>query len=401
VAVGAATTPGADGPAGAAGDGSAPPLLFFGLAVAAIGGPLALGAIYLSGAADGAIDSAWLVALLGTVLAGFPLLVWLRYSEDIVSAGGLAAFVEASAGRKLALAQAGIWAFSYFLYLPYTVLDVVYEMLAVVFPGIGPWRPYLVVALALGFVAFVLAGLRVVLVTLLVSAALQLVLMLALAYVGLAHAGVHAHAAAAHHLARGSSNVALLFVCGSLPLFLGAEAIGGRQTVRRSLGAAWALVGLYVLLVALPLGSIPDALRFADLPGYSIALEYSGRPLAVAVGLGAALSVCGVIAAEYLALSRLLHWTLGIPVRRALVAIGVPFVVLDAVSLTDPEDFDNRLLRPSLVALFVAQLIVFAVFPLYRRRRGRLGALDVAIAGVAFALMAWGLYRSLTHPVSS
>ena len=32
------------------------------------------------------------------------------------------------------------WAISYFLYLPYTVTDIVYEMLVVVFPGIEPWR---------------------------------------------------------------------------------------------------------------------------------------------------------------------------------------------------------------------------------------------------------------------
>ena len=43
-------------------------------------------------------------------------------------------------GGALALVQAAIWAFSYFLYLPYTVTDIVYEMLADVFPGIEPWR---------------------------------------------------------------------------------------------------------------------------------------------------------------------------------------------------------------------------------------------------------------------
>jgi hypothetical protein len=41
------------------------------------------------------------------------------------------------------------------------------------------------------------------------------------------------------------------------------------------------------------------------------------------------------------------------------------------------------------------------VFPVYRRRRGRLTPVDVVIAGVAFALMAYGLYRAIVEPVST
>jgi hypothetical protein len=44
---------------------------------------------------------------------------------------------------------------------------------------------------------------------------------------------------------------------------------------------------------------------------------------------------------------------------------------------------------------------VFGVFPVYRARRGRLTPVDVLIAVGAFALMAWGLYRAITHPVST
>jgi TRAP-type uncharacterized transport system fused permease subunit len=79
----------------------------------------------------------------------------------------------------------------------------------------------------------------------------------------------------------------------------------------------------------------------------------------------------------------------------------VPFVVLDVVSLLDPERFDEDVLRPSLVALYLAQLVVFAVYPLYRHRRGRLSPLDVVVAAVAFAVMGYGLWRGLTGPVST
>ncbi len=100
---------------------------------------------------------------LGAALYAFPLLVWVRYSEEIVSAGGLAAFVEAAVGRRTALVQAAIWAFSYFLYLPYTVTDIVYEMLADVFPGIEPWRWLIELLLPVAIVALVLLGTRPVL----------------------------------------------------------------------------------------------------------------------------------------------------------------------------------------------------------------------------------------------
>jgi|SRR5579862_278712 len=382
-----------------------PPLLFAGFAVAAIGGPLALAAVYATGAAGAAVPSIGLVALTGVVLAAFPLLVWLRYSEDIVSAGGLAAFVEAAAGRRLALVQAAVWSFSYFLYLSYTVKDVVYEMLPVAFPGIHSWRPVLEVAVPIGLVALVLTGLRPVLWALLVSALAQLALMLVLGTVELSHHGAarssFTHVPGTHAFARGSANVALLFVCGSLPLFLGAEVRGGKRTVRGSLAAAWAIVGVYLLFATFPLARVPDDLRFSALPGYSIASAYSGRPLAVLVGLGAAISVCGVIVAEYIALSRLLHAVLRVPVRRLLLWIGIPFVVADALSLINPDAFDEKLTRPSLSALFVSQLIVFAVFPLYRARRGRLGAGDVVIAAAALGLMSWGLYRAVGYAVAT
>ena len=92
---------------------------------------------------------------------------------------------------------------------------------------------------------------------------------------------------------------------------------------------------------------------------------------------------------------------LRVPVRRVLLWIGVPFVAGDALSLINPDEFDHQLLKPSLIALFVSQLIVFAVFPLYRARRGRLTPVDVGLAIGATALMGWGLYRATFHAVAS
>jgi hypothetical protein len=56
-------------------------------------------------------------------------LIWLRYAREIASSDGLFSLVEAAAGRRVALVQAAIWTVSYLLYLVYTTVDVVYDML--------------------------------------------------------------------------------------------------------------------------------------------------------------------------------------------------------------------------------------------------------------------------------
>jgi hypothetical protein len=371
------------------------PAVFSVFAVASIGGPLALAVIYVPGAAD--MRSAGLVTLLGALLYAAPLLVWLRFSRDVVSPAGLAGFVEAAAGRRLALAQAAVWAFSYFLYLPYTVTDIVYEMLTVVFPGIEPWRPLLEVAIPIAIVGLVLLGTLPALRVLALSAVLQLGILIVLGATVIHHAGAPASSFTnAHGLRPGAANIALLFLCGSLPLFLGGEVAGGSRTIRRALPIAGIVVAAYVLFAVFAFAAVDPALRGAGLPGYAIATAYSGRTLAIVVGVGAAASVAGLIVAEFLALSRLLFVFTGVPIRRLVSWIAGPFVALDALSLIDPEWFDEHVLRLSLIALYLSQLIVFAVYPLYRRR-----PLDVAIAAIAFALMAWGLWRGITAPVAT
>jgi amino acid transporter len=368
--------------------GTVSPALFLGFAVAAVGGPFALLAL-LPGAAGTGVGSAWLVVLLALLLFAAPLAVWLDFSRTVVTPGGLSAFVAAAAGRRAAVVHGWIWAVSYFLYLPYTITYVVYDVLPPVFPGLAPYRGALELVLPVALVAAVLAPRRPLLAAVALVAAAQLAGLAATSGVVLAHVAPAPAAASADATVRGAAGVALLFVCLSLPLYLGGEVAGGSRTVRHGLAGAFVVVGALLLVTSLPLGRVPVPLRNADVPAAAIAQAYGGRALGVAAGVLTAVSVLALVVAEYLALARLLHWLHGVAVGSWLRLIAIPFIAADAISLVDPERFYADLLKPSLVALFTSQAVVFLVYPRFRRTPGA-----AAVAAVGCALAAYGLYST-------
>jgi amino acid transporter len=377
------------------------PSLYVGFAVASIGGPLALVSLVPDAAGRG-LRASGLTVLLASALFLVPLYVWYRYSEEIASAGGLYAFAEAAVGRRIALVQAAAWTVSYGLYLAYTVAFVVYDQLPVVFPGISPYRSTLEIALPVALSAALFAPLRWILLVLLAGATLQLGLLLVLGVLELRHVGATSDAFAPHHgVVRGGANVSLLFVCASLPLFLGGEVKGGARTVRYGLVAAFFVVVAYFVFAAFPLARVPDRLLDSAMPTYAIAQAYSGRALAVAVGSLTVASILGLVVAEFVALSRLLTIALRLPLRRVLAGISVAFVAADAISLVNPDAFYEHALKPSLGALYVSQVIVFAAFPFLRRRDGAVRVLDVGAAAGASALMVWGLYLVAANQLAS
>ncbi|HKD93912.1 MAG TPA: hypothetical protein VKB43_04290 [Gaiellaceae bacterium] len=367
-----------------------------GLAIASIGGPLALANLLPTTAGD-SIESAGLVVLLAVVVFAAPLTLWLVYSRRVVSPGGLTAFVQAAAGRRTALVHGWIWALAYFLYLPYTVTFVVYDVLPPVFPGVVPYRWLLELLIPVAIVVLVLAPVRWALIALLVVGLAQLVLLLTLGGVTLAN--VPARFAAqpeADPTARAVAGTALLFICASLPLYLGSEVRGRGRTARRGLTLAVAVVGLCFFVAALGMATVPRVLLDFPVPAAAIAKYYSGRPLEVAVALGIAFGTLALIVAEYLALGRLLRWLYDLPLRRVLLWIAVPFVAADALSLIAPQEFYDKLLNPSLGALFVSQLIVFLVFPLFQR-----GLRWLPLVAIASGLAAWGFYTVIAGSSST
>jgi hypothetical protein len=379
------------------GDGGFSPLLFIGFAIASIGGPLALPNFLPGVAGRDGIESAGLVVLLALAVFAAPLVLWLVYSRRIVSPGGLSAFVAAAAGRRAALVHGWIWSIAYFLYLPYTITFVVYDVLPPVFPGVVPYRRPLELVLPVAIVLLVLAPVRWALAAVVVVGVAQLVLMLVLGGVEFGHVPTRVAAGpSVDTTGRAVGGTALLFICASLPLYLGAEVRGGSRTVRRGVAAAVSVVGLCFFVAALPLSTVPDALRELPVPAAAIAKYYSGRTLEVAVALAIAAGTLALIVAEYLALGRLLHWLHGPPVRRVLLWIAGPFVAADALSLINPQAFYDKLLKPSLGALFVSQLIVFVVFPLFRR-----GLRWLPLVAVASGLAVWGFYTLVSSSAST
>jgi amino acid transporter len=372
------------------------PAAFLGVSVASLGGPLALAALYAPTIVSDTTPSAGLVSIAGAVVFAVPLLVWLRYGRQVAGAGGLYDFVAAAAGRRTALVHAALWIFSYTLYLVYTTAAIVYDTLPVVLPGVRPYQALLEVGIPVVLAAIMLAGRSVALAAIGVLAAGQLVLVAALAAVSIGHdAPVSSFAlpASGTGLSSATGQIALLYVCGSLPLYLGGELARPRRTIRRGLTAGYLLTAAGVTAAVFPVAANPAFTR-APIPGMAMAQVFGGHAFAVAVGVGVAASTAGVMLVEYLALSRLVHALTARPVRHVVAAGAVVLVATAPVTLIDPDRIYDDLLKPSLAALWLSQLIVFAVYPRFAARTGRLRVSELGLAGGAALFALYGLYMT-------
>jgi hypothetical protein len=359
---------------------------------------LALAALAAPGLLVDAGDSAGLAMLAAVVVFTIPLGIWLRYSEHVAASGGLYAFVEAAAGRRVAVAQAAIWTVSYLLYLVYTTIQIVYELLPAVLPGERSYQTALALLIPVLLAAVMLAGRAAAFLVLGIVAVGQVALAGALGAVTLAHVSAplstFTAGGPAGSLAKASVQTSLLYVCGSLPLFLGGELATPRRTIRRGLVGSFALTGLLVVVAVAPLAAAPGVLR-TDVPGVSVAQQFSGPGLAETIGIGVAVSIAGVMLCEYVALTRLLAAVGGWRPRPIATAVAAIVVLAAPFTLIDPNGLYDALVKPSLIALWLSQLIVFAVYPRFARRHGQraLPAWTLSLGASAFAL--YGLWSAL------
>ena len=376
---------------------------FAGVAVASFGGPLALAALAAPGLAADASDSAGLAMLAAAVVFIAPLAIWLRYSRHVSSAGGLYAFVEAAAGRRVALVQATIWTFSYALYIVYTTVQIVYDLLPQVIPGERQYETALALLIPVALAAVMIAGRAVTLIVLGVIAAGQLVLAGILDGVTLANISTPASSfgagAPAGAFAKASAQTSLLYICGGLPLFLGGELAAPARTIRRGLTGAFLVTATVIVLAVAPLAAAPGLLH-TEIPGVSVVEQFAGVGLARAIGIGVAVSTAGVILCEYLAVTRLVHAVTRWRIRPIAAVIGAGIVLVAPFTLIDPDGFYDALLKPSLVALWLSQLIVFAVYPLFaiKRRQRAWPAWTLSVIASAFAV--YGLVTTLQQASS-
>ena len=376
---------------------------FLAFALASFGGPLALAGLSAPGLAADASDSAGLAMVAAVVVFAIPIWIWLRYARHISSSGGLYTFVEAAAGRRVALVQAALWIFSYLLYVIYTTVQIVYDMLPGILPGERQYQTLLALLIPIAIAGVMIAGRTTALIVLAMIAVGQMALAAILDGVTLANittpASTFGVAAGAGPLAKATAQTSLLYVCGSLPLFLGGELARPVATIRRGLIAAFVLTGAVVVLAVAPLAAAPGLLS-TDVPGVSVMQQFSTAGLARAVGIGIAVSTGGVIVCEYLSLTRLVHAISGRQIRTIAIAIGAVIVLAAPFSLIDPIGFYNTLVEPSLIALWLSQLIVFAVYPRFAadRRQRPLPAWTLAL--VASGLAIYGLWITIQQPAS-
>lgn len=375
-------------------------VVFYGIAVASVGGPLALVTLFLPNTLANFQSSSGLAVLLAAVAFGLPLAAWIGYASRIASPGGLYAYVEVAAGRRVARVHGAIWIVSYFLYLPSTMAFACYDLLPVAFPGITPYRAALEVAIPVVMVAaLVLWRLGLYACTAAIALA-QVALVGVLAAKEIAARGVPVTTLGVHAPAGSFTETvllaSLLLVCVSLPLYLGGEVRRATVVTARSLlvgvgvGAACAVVGV------LALGSYPVSVLGAEVPGWLIGRSLGGVALGDALLLGTTLSVLSLVLLEYVALTRLVYAMSQLAPRRIELGVGVAFVASSALSLLGPDAAYERLVSPALVALYLSLLVVFAVYPGFRRKFATLRVVDVVVAAGACGLMIFALYNTIT-----
>lgn len=379
------------------------PWQFTAVAVASFGGPLALAALVAPGVITGpATASAGLAMVAAVVVFGGSLAVWLGYARRVSGPGGLTAYVEAAAGRRLALVQAAIWIVSYALYVIYTTEQVVYELLPAVIPGERRDETLLALLLPVALVAVMIAGRRVTLAVLAVIAVGQVALAGVLDGVTLAHVATPTSSfgtgAGTGPLAGAGAQTALLYICGSLPLFLSGELARPARTVRRGLIGAYLLTAVLVVLAVAPLAALPGVAGTA-LPGVTVVTRFAGVGWGRAVGIGVAASTAGVMLCEYLALSRLVQALGSLRPRPVALGLGALFLVAAPLMLINPIGLYDALAIPSFVALWLSQLIVFAVYPMFVRRRGGAMLPACALTLVAGGLAGYGLWLAISQSV--
>ncbi len=366
--------------------------LLLGFAMSSVGGPLALAAVYLNFGAS--TFPQWAVVLTGFFVFLFPMYIWYRYSESISSPGGMYEFVYRAAGKKAAKLQGWAWAFSYFLYLPYTMSYILFYLLPSIF-NLPTIYLYLLGILLPAMICFLmLLDKRVSLSVLTIGAAIQLLFVVGMVFYIHAPSAMHYmwNAMPAKSISA-SFSFSLLLVCSSLPLYLGGEAKDARKRIGPSIVISVATVSMLLAIWAAVHPSVPASpgSYSAYQSGFALSMKYAPAAFSNALGIFIIVSIVSLVIAEFFALSRLLHSMLGISVRKSTGWISLFFMFFASISLIDPRGFYNITLYPSLIALYLSLLIPVLAYPFFRRKLRLLSLLDMIAVIISAALFIYGI----------
>jgi amino acid transporter len=374
--------------------GSIPDFLLYGVAIAAIGGPLALITLNFFTSSYSAGSYSIYATLLGIVIFLAPLAVWYKYSKNIASAGGLYTFVEKALGTKAAKVQGWIWLISYFLYLPYTVSYITYSLIPVMFPHASVYLPFIEIAMSIVLVLALVFSFRKVLYFITITAILQLAIILAIAFAMLSGGFVNLPAAgvALPTFVVGTLLTSLLFVCASLPLFLGGEARGGAKSIRKALVLSFVVAAVFLVIGTVAFIGATAGQTSSEFQGFSVLLADIGPHFAIFVGIFTIISAVDLIIFEYIAISRVSYAMLNVKLNKSIPAVGALFIILSVIGIINPDFFYDATLVGALIALYLSLLITFVAYPFFAKKQGRLQFTDIFIAVVSSLLMLFGLY---------
>jgi hypothetical protein len=267
-----------------------------------------------------------------------------------------------------------------------------------VLPGTRSIQTLLALLIPVALCVAMVGGRRVALFTAGFLAVTQLALLGILDGITLANISLPAStfgtSAPAGVLAKAGFQSSLLYICGSLPLFLGGELARPAITMRRGLTGLYVLTGVLVLLAVAPLAA-NSGLLHAGVPGVAITQRFASKGLTDVMAVGLALSVGGVMLAEFFALTRLIHAVTAWGTQPITLVIAGAVLVAAPLMLIDPLGLYNALSKPSLIALWLSQVIVFAVYPRFARDHGERLLPAVAIAVIASGLSVYGLVLAI------
>jgi hypothetical protein len=111
--------------------------------------------------------------------------------------------------------------------------------------------------------------------------------------------------------------------------------------------------------------------------------------------------VVGLIIIEFIALSRLLGALFLRPSRMMVAIVAIVFLAASLGSFLDPPAIYRLLLKPSLIALWISQLLVVGVYPWFVGRHRRVLLADVALAAAASLLMIFALVTTVTSTAAT